>query len=360
MLNKEELARYDRQSILPEIGIEGQEKLKSAKVLVIGAGGLGSPVLKYLTAAGLGTLGIADFDLVDESNLQRQILYDTADIGKPKAATAAEKLRLLNPWATFQVFDTKIDAANALEIIASFDIVVDGSDNFSTRYLVNDACILLNKPLVFGSIFKFEGQVTVFNYRGSGSYRCLFPEEPAEEDMPNCSVIGVLGVLPGIIGSLQANEVLKIILGIGEVMAGKLLVFDALSMNFKSYHYKKNEDNFRLRPLENYQSTTCTSEHEEEVSPTQLSEWIEQKEDVQLIDVRATEEYSKRNIGGLHIPLAELRNHIEKIPRNNKVVFYCQSGIRSKQAVRLLAKEHGFKNLKSLKGGLQAWYAVYN
>jgi molybdopterin/thiamine biosynthesis adenylyltransferase/rhodanese-related sulfurtransferase len=363
MLQAGELGRYDRQIILPEIGIEGQEKLKNAKVLVIGAGGLGSPVLQYLAAAGIGTLGIMDFDRIDESNLHRQILYRTTDIGKPKARTAADALKKSNPWVEFQVFDERLQPSNAMEIISSFDIVVDGSDNFATRYLVNDACIIANKPLVFGSIFKFEGQVTVFNYQGSGSYRCLFPEEPSAGEVPGCGTIGVLGVLPGIIGTLQTNEVLKIVLQIGNVLAGKLLTVDALTMEFNTYSYQKSQENFNIANLE--QQIICCAPFETkseivQVTVSELSNMISSHADVQIIDVREIDEYRKKNIGGLHIPLGELRNNIEKVNRNIPVIFYCQSGGRSSKAIEFLAKEYGFNNLKNLSGGLNAWYAHHN
>src|ERR1035437_2494874 len=234
-MTTEEKRRYARHIILPEIGLEGQQKLKQAKVLVVGAGGLGCPVLQYLTAAGVGTLGIIDFDTVDESNLQRQVLYSTEDIGKHKAAIAKEKLEKQNPDINLVSHVAHLTSANALEIISQYDIVVDGSDNFATRYLVNDACVILNKVLVFGSIFKFEGQVSVFNYKGGPTYRCLYPEAPAEGDVPNCAEIGVLGVLPGIVGTLQANEVIKIITGIGDILSGKLLTLDALTMQFNTF-----------------------------------------------------------------------------------------------------------------------------
>ena len=364
MLNPEELSRYSRQYILPEVGMDGQQKLKKAKILVIGAGGLGCPILQYLAAAGIGTLGIADFDVVDVSNLHRQILYNITDLGKSKAIVASEKLGMLNPWVEFKVFTDKIDAYNATAIVENFDVVVDGSDNFETRYIVNDACILANKPLVFGSIYKFEGQVSVFNYKGSGSYRCLFPETLGSDELPNCATIGVIGVLPGIIGTIQANEVLKIVLEIGEVMHGKLLVIDALTLQFNAYQYNKDLKNFQIDAIaENKISCAATA-----LSPTSIAEIsvqelqlkIDSNEELQLLDVRELNEYAAKNIGGIHIPLGSLRKQITKLKLEVPTVVYCQSGIRSKQAFRIMKEEFGFTNILNLSGGLNAWYANYN
>lgn len=247
MLSKEEISRYSKQLLLPEIGIKGQEKLKSARVLVIGAGGLGCPVLQYLAAAGVGTLGIVDFDVVDETNLQRQILYSTEDIGKSKVIVAANKISLLNPFIKIEVVNDKLETGNIFEIIADYGVAVDCSDNFETRYLINDACVLLNKPFVYGGIHKFEGQLSVFNYKSSdgnygATYRCAFPEPHSEETILNCSLTGVLGTLPGIIGTLQANEVIKMITGIGEVCSEKIVLINALSLNFSEMKIKRNEN----------------------------------------------------------------------------------------------------------------------
>ncbi len=348
-MTTEELKRYNRHIILPEIGLEGQQKLKQAKVLVIGAGGLGCPVLQYLTAAGVGTLGIVDEDKVDESNLQRQILYTTNDVGKSKAETAAERLKAQNPFCEFKVHGVRLTAANAVEVISGYDIVVDGSDNFPTRYLVNDACVMLNKPLVFGSVFKFEGQVSVFNYKGGATYRCLYPVPPDADEVPNCSDIGVLGVLPGIAGLLQANEVIKIITGGGEVLSGKLLRFDALSMNFEAFTFGLNPDNHKINSFADYDMFCGIGV--KEISADELKEKIRMNEKMQIIDVREPAEYEVKNIGALSIPLRELVENLDKIQRDIPVVVHCQGGSRSKKAVALLI-EKGFDNAVSLKGGI--------
>jgi len=348
-MTTEELKRYNRHIILPEIGLEGQMKLKQAKVLVIGAGGLGCPVLQYLTGAGVGTLGIVDDDKVDESNLQRQILYHTNDVGRPKAEVAAERLKAQNPFCEFKVYGARLTAANAVDVLSGYDIVVDGSDNFPTRYLVGDACVMLNKPLVFGSVFKFEGQVAVFNFNGSATYRCLFPQPPNAEEVPNCSDIGVLGVLPGIVGLLQANEVIKMITGVGEVLAGKLLRFDALSVNFETFEFALNPENRKINSFADYDMFCGVGVSE--ISADELKEKINRHERIQIIDVREPAEYEVKNIGALSIPLRQLAENLDKIERDIPVVVHCQGGSRSKKAVALL-KEHGFDNAVSLKGGI--------
>ena len=241
MLSKKEIQRYSKQLLIPEIGMKGQERLKNAKVLVIGAGGLGCPVLQYLAAAGIGKIGIVDFDIIDESNLQRQVLYTTQDVGKIKAVVASEKIALLNPLIDIKTWNCKLEPGNAIEIISGFDIVVDCTDNFETRYLINDACVLLNKPFVYGGIHKFEGQLSVFNYLTGPTYRCAFPETHSEEIQLNCSITGVIGTLPGIVGTLQANEVIKIITGVGEVFSGKIMLFNALTLNFSEIKISRNE-----------------------------------------------------------------------------------------------------------------------
>ena len=258
MLTKQEFQRYSRHIIIPEIGIIGQEKIKNSKVLVIGAGGLGCPVGQYLAAAGVGTIGIVDFDEVDESNLQRQILFTPEDIGKSKAEVAAQKLKKQNPNLQFTIYNLQFTSANSLDIIKNYDIIVDGSDNFPTRYLVNDSCVILGKPLVSGSVFKFQGQVSVFNYKNGPTYRCLFPEPPNSDDVPNCTEIGVLGVLSGIIGTIMANETLKIILEIGKVLSGKLLVMDTLSLTMQTLSFRRNPKNLNIKNLIDYQ-VFCSS-----------------------------------------------------------------------------------------------------
>ena len=347
-MTAQEQKRYTRQIILPEIGLQGQQKLKQATVLVIGAGGLGCPVLQYLTAAGIGTIGIIDFDKVDESNLHRQVLYATEDIGKYKAEIAKEKLQKQNPYINIISHISYLTSNNALEIISTYDIIVDGSDNFSTRYLVNDACVLLKKVLVFGSIFKFQGQISVFNYKNGATYRCLYPEPPTEGDMPNCAEIGVMGTLPGIVGTLQANEVIKIITGVGEVLSGKLLTFDALSMEFRIFSINANAQNKTIKELIDYDIFCGTIK---EISAEELKQKVKLKEDFLLIDVREPNEYAQKNIGGILIPLAQLEKNLHRIDTEKEIIVYCASGVRSKKAATIL-KENNFKRVLSLKNGL--------
>ncbi|PQJ73164.1 molybdopterin-synthase adenylyltransferase MoeB [Polaribacter butkevichii] len=347
MLTSEEKKQYNRHLILNEIGVEGQLKLKKAKVLVIGAGGLGCPVLQYLTAAGVGTIGIIDDDVVDQSNLQRQILYTVDDIGASKAETAAKRLSKLNPFVNFKVYQEKLTKENAILVFTNYDIIVDGSDNFSTRYLANDAAVITNKPLVYGAIFKFEGQVSVFNYKGSGTYRCLYPTPPKPNESPNCSEIGVLGVLPGIIGSLQANEVIKIICGIGAILANKLLVYDALQMNQMILKYEK-ESKTNVTALETDYDFFCGILFKEEIS---LEELQKNKEKYNLLDVREIWEREKYHIGGQHIPLGELLQRLDEVPLNKDLVVYCQSGVRSAKAIEVLSNHHFKAKIVNLKGG---------
>ncbi|HYG39107.1 MAG TPA: molybdopterin-synthase adenylyltransferase MoeB [Cytophagales bacterium] len=352
-----ELQRYNRHIILSEIGIEGQTRIKESKVLVIGAGGLGCPLLQYLAAAGVGTLGVIDHDVVDVSNLQRQILYTNEDIGFLKAERAVEKLSGINPHISLKAFPFKLTKKNALEIFSDFDIVVDGTDNFATRYLVNDACVILNKPLVFGSIFKFEGQVTVFNYENGPTYRCLFPEPPAEGEVPNCSQIGVIGVLPGIIGTLQANEVIKIITGVGEVLSGRLFIIDLLSFQTQQYKFSRNEKNARIKDLEEFDSFCGVSEEKpvRELDVYDLKEMIDNQEDVEIIDVRSVGEFEICNLGGLNIPLETISKSLDRIGKNKKSIVICHYGLRSKEAVKLLQETYSYENLFSLKGGINEW-----
>lgn len=352
-MNTEELKRYNRHLILPEIGMKGQQKLKQAKVLVIGAGGLGCPALQYLVAAGVGYIGIVDDDKVDESNLQRQILFSTEDIGEYKVKVAKEKLSKQNPFIYIATHQCYINNQNALAIIDKYDIVVDGSDNFPTRYLLNDACVLLNKVLVFGSIFKFQGQVSVFNYKDGPTYRCLYPTPPRENEVPNCSEIGVIGILPGIVGTLQANEVIKIITEIGEVLSGKLLTFDALSAAFETFTFSINPTNKTITELSDYQllCNTATGVVENEISAQELKQKIASKEKFQLIDVREFYENDLNNIGGELIPMNEIEENLDKLKRDVPIVFYCQNGSRSKTVVNLLLKK-GFQNIFSLTKGL--------
>jgi molybdopterin/thiamine biosynthesis adenylyltransferase/rhodanese-related sulfurtransferase len=357
-LSPAETNRYSRHLLLPEIGPEGQQKLKAARVLVIGCGGLGCPVLQYLAAAGVGTLGLLDYDTVDDSNLQRQVLYTTADVGQPKAVLAAEKLRAQNPFIALQTHQVLLSAENALRLFADYDIVVDCSDNFATRYLVNDACVLLGKPLVFGAIFKFEGQVSVFNYQNGPTYRCLYPEPPAPGDAPNCATIGVLGVLPGLVGTMQANEALKIILEIGEVLSGRLLLVDALSMRFQSIRFRALPANQQLAGLSPDYAAFCGEAPLEaaparapEITADELKEWQQQGQPLLLLDVRELHEHARRSIGGQLVPLGQLPNALAELRRDAPVVVHCASGVRSQKAALLLLA-NGFAEVYSLRNGL--------
>ena len=358
---KEELARYNRHIIIPEFGIEAQKKLKAAKVLVIGSGGLGSPLLLYLAAAGVGTLGIVDLDVVDDSNLQRQVLFGVQDIGIPKVEAAKIRLKQLNPHIKIKTYNTQFTSKNALEIIKDYDVVADGTDNFPTRYLVNDASVLAGIPNVYASIFQFEGQVSVFNYTDKNgtkgpNYRDLYPTPPEPGLIPNCAEGGVLGVLPGIIGSLQANEVIKVITGVGEPLSGRFFVFDALTFETRTLKITKRANSTEIKELIDYEQFCGISAIEKpvkEISTLELENWISNGEDFQIIDVRETSEYEQINIGAHLIPLGEViaRNH--EIEREKKVVIHCRSGARSAKAIRQL-EEIGFDNLYNLKGGFLA------
>ncbi len=353
MLTPEENNQYSRHILLDKIGIQGQEKLKLAKVLVIGAGGLGCPILQYLTAAGVGTIGIIDDDVVDQTNLQRQVLYTIDNIGMSKAKVASEKLAKLNPFVFFKVYVEKLNTDNAIDLFSDYDIIIDGSDNFPTRYLVNDACVLTEKPLVFGSIFKFQGQVSVLNYKGGPTYRCLFPEPPTPGSVPNCSDIGVLGVLPGIIGSLQANEVIKIITGIGEVLSGKLLYYDTLTMQQQVLNFKKNEQ-IHITALDNDYELFCgiSTGFIQEIKAEELKQ---NKNNYQILDVRTLSEFERFNIGGLHIPLDRLSDKIRTLNPQKPIVVCCQSGIRSKQAIHMITHIRNDLTVLNLKNGLESF-----
>ena len=347
MIEREELKLYNRQIILPELGLVGQEKLKAARVLMVGAGGLGCPVLQYLVAAGVGHIGIVDNDVVDISNLHRQILYSIADVGKPKAEIARQKLEWLNPFVELTAYQERLNLDNATSLICKYDLIIDGSDNFTTRYLVNDTCVALNKPLVFGSIFKFEGQVSVFNFQDGPNYRDLFPEPPPENEVPNCDEAGVIGVLPGIIGTYMANEAIKIICGIGETLSGKLLNINALDNSTNIYKIVKQKQ-ATSTPVTNQPGSI-----NREISMETLTSWLAvSPEDICLIDVRETYEFDDYNIGGVNIPLYELQESADIIPADKKLVFICQTGQRSKIALQLM--EPYLKNEKySLKNGLK-------
>jgi adenylyltransferase/sulfurtransferase len=365
MLNQDEKYRYNRHLILDGIGPDGQEKLKKASVLVVGAGGLGCPALLYLAAAGVGKIGIIDDDKVDISNLQRQILFSTASVGQNKAEAARSKLQDLNPHIHFVTFQKRLEAANALDILREFDIVIDGSDNFSTRYLVNDACVILDKPFVYGSIFKFEGQLSVFNYKNGPTYRCIFPDPPSAGSVPNCSEIGVLGVLPGIIGTQQANEALKIILGNGEPCSGKLLLYNALNTEYTSVKISRNEEVVRsvLQNSADFSSRNyawlCGEAapllHDvKEITAAELKTMLAGP--LTIVDVREPSEQPKfMHHQVINIPMADLENRMEEIPKTGPVVVICQSGKRSFAAVELLQDKHNFTNLVSLKGGMNGY-----
>ncbi len=360
-LTTEELRRYARHLAIPNFGLESQQKLKAARVLVVGAGGLGSPLLLYLAAAGVGHIGIVDFDTVAESNLQRQVLYDVQHLGQSKAPLAKERLQALNPHLRITVHETQLTSENAENILTNYDIVADGTDNFPTRYLVNDACVLLGKINVYASIFRFEGQVAVFNNkRSDGSrgpnYRDIFPAPPPPGLVPNCAEGGVLGVLPGIIGSMQANEVIKLITGIGEPLDGKLFLFDAASFSTRTLKIPKNPATC-ITELIDYEafcgSTAKTSV--QEISVQELKKLLDEQADLQLIDVREPYEFDIANLGGELIPKAELPSAVAKISRDRKVVLHCRSGQRSAAAIEMLREQFGFTNLYNLKGGLLAW-----
>jgi adenylyltransferase/sulfurtransferase len=318
--------------------------------LVIGCGGLGCPVLQYLAAVGVGFLGVIDYDLVDISNLQRQILFSTEDTGKVKVAIAKDKLEKFNPYIKIIAFNEKLEVSNAIDIIGKFEIIVDCTDNFSTRYLVNDACVILNKPLVSGSIYKFEGQVTVFNYLNGPTYRCLYPNPPQQEIVSNCNEIGVLGTLTGLTGTLMANEVIKIVTGMGNVLGGKLLTFDLSSIHFQTFEYNLDPKNREINKLSDDYNMTCEAEIKE-ITPKELKEKLSRNEPLQIIDVREPEEFLERNIGGMLIPLRELEKNMDKIKKDIPAILVCRSGVRSMHAAKILQKNN-YNKLYNLKGGL--------
>jgi len=367
--SKEELARYDRHIIIPEFGFEAQKKLKAAKVLVIGSGGLGSPSLLYLAAAGVGTIGIIDFDVVDDSNLQRQVLFGVEEIGKPKVEAAKRRLESLNPHINIKIYNEQLTSKNALDIIKDYDVVADGTDNFPTRYLVNDACVLLGKPNVYASIFQFEGQVSVFNYKNESgeagpNYRDLYPTPPPPGLVPSCAEGGVLGVLPGIIGSLQALEVIKVITGVGETLSGRFFIFDALNFETRTFNIKRNRDNplngnnptiKELIDYEQFCGVKAVEKPIKEITAKELYDLQVRGENIQIVDVREPHEYDIVNIGAELIPLSTLSNNADRIDRDKKVIVHCKMGGRSAKAIRELEEKFGFKNLYNLKGGILGW-----
>jgi molybdopterin/thiamine biosynthesis adenylyltransferase/rhodanese-related sulfurtransferase len=344
-----ELNRYDRHIRLPEIGLAGQQQLKQARVAIVGAGGLGCPVGQYLTAAGVGVLGIIDGDVVEASNLQRQILFSPEHIGQPKATVAAAVLARQNPYCQILAHPVFLDRSNALSLLSDYDIIVDGSDNFGARYLVNDACVLLKKPLVFGSIYKFDGQVSVFNLEEGPTYRCLYPE-PSE--LEACGEVGVVGVVPGLTGCFMANEVIKLITGIGDVLNGTLLVFNALTLSFNTFSFTTNPANKTITTLpESFAGCTTGIP---EITPSALRTWLTQADKPMLVDVRQPDEYERDNLGGLLLPLAALLQQPHLIPMDRPVVVHCQSGGRSRQAVEFLVRQ-GYQHVFNLSGGLNTF-----
>ena len=363
-LGAEELQRYSRHLIMPEVTADGQRRLKAARVLCIGAGGLGSPAALYLTAAGVGTIGIVDFDDVDLSNLQRQILHGTKDVGRGKLESAHDRLRDINPKIEIELYQCRLSSENASEIVSKYDIVVDGSDNFATRYLSNDVCVFEQKPNVYGSVFRFEGQTTVFApHLGGPCYRCLFPEPPPPESVPNCAQAGVLGVLPGIIGMLQAIETIKLVVGIGEPLIGRLLHFDALKVKFRELNLRRDpecpvcgENRTIFAPIDYDQF--CGAPADETVpaiSVHELKRKTETREAFELIDVREPFEYEIARIDGAKlIPLGEIADRTDELQREQQNVVHGHSGKRSAQAIRL-RQQHGFSNVYNLEGGIDAW-----
>ena len=351
--------RYARHIALQEVGESGQQKLLNAKVLVIGAGGLGCPVLQYLTAAGVGTIGILDGDTVDESNLQRQVLYTTTDIGRLKVEVAKERLNALNPDVSITIYPKNLVAENALAIIEEYDLVIDGTDNFLTRYLVNDACVKLSKPFVYGAIHKFEGQVSVFNFNGGPTYRCLFPEEPSQSQIPNCAEAGVLGVLPGVIGTLQATEAIKIILGIGQPLSGKLKLTNLLSNSEETISFSRNEEQvskaLQIELIDSYSNESCAISAN--VNPAELAQWITDNRAINVLDVREAHEKPKLNHPNvISIPLGQVASHTTEIPVDQPLVVICQHGIRSQHAIEFM-KQYKFPNkLINLEGGMAAFH----
>jgi adenylyltransferase/sulfurtransferase len=369
-LTTDDLSRYSRHLILPEVGMEGQRKLKAARVLCVGTGGLGSPLALYLAAAGIGTLGLVDFDVVEASNLQRQIIHSTRDIGRKKLDSAEEKLKALNPAMNVVKHDTMLTSGNALEILKDYDIVADGTDNFPTRYLVNDACVLLGKPNVYGSIFRFEGQASVFATEHGPCYRCLYPEPPPPGLVPSCAEGGVLGILPGLVGVIQATEVIKLILGKGESLIGRLLLVDALNMRFRELKLRKNPEcpvcgpHPTVTKLIDYQQFCgIVPETPQEanvkngipqITVKELKRRIDAGEDVQLIDVREPFEYQIAQIGGKLIPQNDVPQRLAEIDHDREVVVHCKSGGRSQRIAEFL-KQSGYQNVANLAGGILAW-----
>ncbi len=368
-LSNREVARYSRHLIMPEVGMEGQLKLKAASVLCIGAGGLGSPVALYLAAAGVGRIGIVDFDVVDYSNLHRQIIHGTPDVGRPKLDSARDRLNAINPEITVETHDLALASDNALELLAGYDIIVDGTDNFPTRYLVNDACVLLGKPNVYGSIFRFEGQASVFATKDGQCYRCLYPEPPPPGLVPSCAEGGVLGILPGVIGTIQATEAVKLIIGVGEPLINRFLIYDALAMKFRQLKLRRDPecpvcgDHPTVTELIDYEQfcgitpavTSEESAQNDDTSVEELKTRIDQEDGVFILDVREPQEFEICRIpNSTLIPLGDLPHRLSELEGKNEMVVHCKSGVRSAKAVKLL-REAGFSRAKNLRGGILAW-----
>ncbi|MFN4258422.1 MAG: molybdopterin-synthase adenylyltransferase MoeB [Gemmataceae bacterium] len=370
-LSSEEIARYSRHLIMPEVGMAGQKRLKAASVLLIGAGGLGSPLALYLAAAGIGRIGLVDFDVVDFSNLQRQVLHGTPDVGRPKLHSARDRLQAINPAVRLDLYETPIKRDNAFDLIRPYDMVIDGTDNFPTRYLVNDACVLLNKPNVYGSIFRFDGQASVFHPPHGPCYRCLYPEPPPPGEVPSCAEGGVLGILPGLIGVVQATEAVKLILGVGQPLLGRLLLYDALAMKFQEFKVRRNPqcplcgDQPTIKELIDYEQfcgirgqeapAPVAAEPTWETTVEELKARLDRREQVFILDVRNPEEYQICRIAGSTlIPLPELPQRFAELDRDREIIVHCKSGMRSLKAVQFL-RGQGFTHLKNLQGGILAW-----
>lgn len=369
-LNQEQILRYSRHLIMPEIGVAGQERLCDAKILLIGGGGLGSPLGMYLAAAGIGTLGLVDFDLVDHTNLHRQVIHGTEDIGRPKVDSAKDRIHSINPNVTVVPIKARLSSENVMDIIRDYDIVIDGTDNFPTRYLVNDACIFANKPNIYGSIFRFEGQATVFKPKDGPCYRCLFPEPPPPGEIPSCAEGGVLGVLPGIVGLIQATEAVKLILGKGQSLVGRLLLFNALEMKFREVNIRRDPkcpvcgDNPTVTKLIDYNEFCGVGRGQEEhadtsgiaeVSATELKKLLTKNGHIVLVDVREPHEYEIASIPGSKLmPLGELTSRLSELDTADDIVVHCKTGARSTKAIRIL-QQFGFKKLRNLRGGITAW-----
>ena len=363
MLSSSEKNRYQKHLLLPQIGLAGQLKLKNAKVLVVGAGGLGCPVLLYLSAAGVGKIGILDADSVDMTNLQRQVLYKTEDIGSPKASTAASHLAKMNDTIEYEAIKQNLRPENAETFIKNYDIIVDCTDNFTARYIINDYCVKLNKPFVYGAIHQFEGQISVFNFKDSNgnlgpTYRCLFPEQPSDLEIPNCAAIGVLGVLPGMLGTYQANEVIKMITGIGTTLSSQLLMIDLLENTSQKIAVKRRKyaEELIFPAGEKTSQSIENQEFNQEMTVQELFKKIKKEEDIFILDVRNLNEYETCRIeGSMLIPMSNIPTNIKHIPKDKTVVVYCHHGFRSASVIEYLSQNHGFINLQNLTGGINAW-----